>query len=179
MNSTMDSMQGTSTDGSTANAPETVVMDALRDRLAHTLGAVRIGEALWQRLDGEDAAKKGGFCEMLANHIDDDVAFVDVLREALGEGAPEGGARTLGEQRCLDVVLDPAASLFRALHAVLVVRRNEIAARGALVDLCMQANKHALAERCAAAMAKAEEHAEAVKRWLDVVEKARPGRRAA
>jgi hypothetical protein len=147
----------------------------LRRAFARTCGSVRIGEALWQRLDREPLALEQRWCDRLASLIEDDVALVDGLRDELARDSITDADEhvTDDERSCLRVVLDPGTTTFRALHAAIVASRAESDAWGALVGECVQRRRHALAELCLIAQERAHARIAAFRCWLEAMDELR------
>jgi hypothetical protein len=144
----------------------------LRRAFARTCGAVRIGEAMWQRMDREPLAIEQRWCDRLACQIEDDVAVVDALRDELTrDGIVESDDdASEDERRCLRIALDAGTTTFRALHAAIVAYRAESDAWGALVGSCVQRGRHALAELCLIAQERAQARIASHRAWLEVLD---------
>lgn len=173
----------------------------LRRAFARTCGAVRIGEAMWQRLDREPLALEQRWCDRLASQIEDDVAVVDALRDELardGIGSGTGSTGSIGsigsgssgneshggtadadelvtddERKTMRVVLDAGTTTFRALHAAIVAYRAESEAWGALVGSCVLRKRHALAELCLIAQERAQARIAMHRSWLEALDDVR------
>lgn len=149
--------------------------DELRSAFARTCGAVRMGEAMWQRMDREPLAVEQRWCDPLACQIEDDVAVLDAVRGELSrdDAALAEDEVSEEERRCLQMVLDPGATTFRALHTAIVAYRAESEAWGALVGSCVQRGRHALAELCLVAQERAHARIASHRAWLDVLDEQR------
>lgn len=163
----------------------------LRRAFARTCGAVRIGEAMWQRLDREPLAVEQRWCDRLASQIEDDVAVVDALRDELARDGIGSSARggtgcdnpagtgdadelvTEDEHKTMRVVVDPGTTTFRALHAAIVAYRAESEAWGALVGSCVLRKRHALAELCLIAQERAQARIAMHRAWLEALDDVR------
>lgn len=146
--------------------------DELRRAFARTCGAVRIGEAMWQRMDREPLAVEQRWCDRLACQIEDDVAVVDAMRDELvRDGVTDADDEVCEEERfCLRVTIDAGTTTFRALHAAIVACRAESDAWGALVGSCVQRGRHALAELCLSAQERAHARIASHRAWLEVLD---------
>lgn len=149
--------------------------DELRRAFARTCGAVRMGEALWQRLDREPLAVENRWCDRLACQIEDDVAVVDAMRDELvRDGITDADDAPSDEELlCLRITFDTGTTTFRALHAALVAYRAESDAWGALVGSCVQRGRHALAELCLIAQERAHARIATLRTWLEELEELR------
>ena len=154
---------------------DTLWTDELRTAFARTCGAVRLGEAMWQRMDREPIAVAQRWCDRLACQIEDALVLVDVARGELSRDAAAlaEGEVSEEERRCLQMVLDPGATTFRALHTAIVAYRAESEAWGALVSSCVQRGRHALAELCLVAQERAHARIASHRAWLDVLDEQR------
>ncbi len=154
---------------------DTLWTDELWRAFARTCGAVRIGEAMWQRMDREPLAIEQRWCDRLACQIEDDVAVVDALRDELARDSVTDADDEVSEEErfCLRIALDTGTTTFRALHAAIVAYRAESEAWGALVGSCVQRGRHALAELCLIAQERPHARIASLRAWLDALDELR------
>jgi rubrerythrin len=157
-----------------ANAPISILLDKLGERLAFERQGTRLYQTFLQKLEAlGDAASAGPSSEELRHICDEELQHFRLLQKTITELGGDATVQTPSadvvgvlSQGMVQVVSDPRTTISQSLQALLTAELADNDGWEMLGALAGELGNSDLVEKCETAFAQEQEHLDSVRAWL-------------